>query len=126
MVKHTVAVELFYDSIWNDHTTDVRQTSPLSLKSGVSDPSQEATPAAATLVFENASGNLNPMNPNGTLVGKIGQNTPVRITLDSDARFYGEVASWKPRRDIKGNARVEVTCAGILRRFGRGVDPLHS
>jgi hypothetical protein len=126
VASHTVAVELFYDSAWNEHSTDAYQRDGMTMKSGVSDESQEATPGSAVFTFANRSGDMNPMNPNGALVGKIGQNTPIRITIDGDQRFYGEMAQWKPGRAIKGDAWVGATAAGILRRLGRGVDPLRS
>lgn len=126
MVRHTVVSELFYDGVWNYHTTDMRQTSALDISSGVSDISQEITPGAAKFSWDNPTGKMNPPNPKGALIGKIGQNTPIRISIDGSQRFYGEVAKWTPTRGVKGNAQVIATCAGILRRLGRGVDPLRS
>jgi hypothetical protein len=42
-------------------------------------------------------------------------------------RFVGEVSEWPPRWDTSGNdIRVLITASGILRRLGKGTDPLAS
>lgn len=126
MADHVLTAELFYDGVWNEHTSDVRQRDPVSTKTGVDDFGQEITPGAAELTWDSRTGKMNPTNPTGALIGKIGQNTPIRLGIDGDQLFYGEVAQWKPGRAVLGDAWVKATCAGILRRLGRGVDPLRS
>lgn len=127
MTKQDLTVELFYNSAWNAIpayvSTPVRITRERPAGS-------EPTPFTARVTLE---GIWNPKNPLSPLYGLAGQNTPIRFTLDTDTRFYGEVASWAPRRSLnydaatgRGKAETEVTANGILRRLGQGADPLHS
>jgi hypothetical protein len=48
------------------------------------------------------------------------------LAVPGTIRFTGEVASWKPRRAVKGDAWTEVTAKGVLHRLSQGATPLHS
>lgn len=126
VADHPITAELFYDGVWNDHSSDVRQRDAISYKIGVTDIGQNVTPGEAGLTWDNRTGKMNPMNLTGPLIGKIGQNTPFRLGVDGSQRFQGEVAQWTPDRAIRGDAWVVAECGGLLRRLGRGVDPLRS
>lgn len=131
VAKQDVTVELFYDAIWNDHTSRVYTRDPIQISRGRGDEQGEPTPGSASLTFSNMNGDLydgryNPRNPESSLYGKIGRNTPIRITNGSSVRFVGEIASWKPRRAIKGDAWTEVTAKGVLHRLSQGATPLRS
>lgn len=131
MAKQDVTVELFYNAVWNDHTVRVYTRDPIEITRGRSDEQGEPTPGEAKLTFSNMNGDLvddryNPRNPSSDLYGLIGRNTPVRITNGGSVRFVGEVASWKPRRAVKGDAWTEVTAKGVLHRLGQGASPLRS
>jgi hypothetical protein len=126
MAKQDVTVELFYDSVWNDHTSSIYGRDAIQITRGRSDEQGGPTPASCTLTFDNRTGTFNPRNPASTLYGLIGRNTPLRVTVGTSVRFVGEVSSWKPRRAIKGDAWTDVTASGLLRRTGQGASPLRS
>lgn len=65
-----------------------------------------------------ATGNTNATNPQFSY-------DDYAVTVD-DPLFMGEVASWSPRRAVKGDAWVECAAGGILRRLSQGDDPLDS
>jgi hypothetical protein len=136
MAQHDVTVELFYSGAWNDHTaTDEVYTGEathgrdVTITHGGREQSGGLTPATATLTFR--SWRFNPDNVTGDLYGLIGRNTPIRITVDGDVRFEGEVSSWTPQQSLGGDVQVpdrwvDVDAGGDLRRLEAGTDPLPS
>lgn len=124
MANHTLVLELFYDGVWNAAPVYVRDG--FKLKRGTASPGSDSEPASATLTIDNRSGAYSPRSVASSLYGKIGQNTRARLTIDSDVRLTGEVASWRPERAIKGDAWTKIEIAGVLQRIGRGTDPLDS
>jgi hypothetical protein len=128
VAKQDVTVELRYNSVWNDHTSDVLVQPPITVTPGREDESQQPAPARATLRFKGWA--YNPQNPASALYGLIGRYTGLRITVGSSIRFVGEVASWTPRQTLGGNSTpfrwVEVEAADVTRRLGTGTDPLEN
>lgn len=130
-----VTVEIYYDAAWNDITADVfDRDSPASItitrgrgpEGGV-----RADTGRASLELNNANGKYSPRNPNSTLYGKIGRNTPLRISYTYNAvtytRFVGEVTAWPARWDpSESDLWVQVEAWGILRRLEQGASPLKS
>lgn len=130
-----VTVELYYDSTWNDHTTDTLDrddTNSIVIERGRrSSEGSRCDPGHAILKFNNANGKYSPRNPNSELYGKIGRNTPIRISYEYDSvtyvRFVGEVTAWPSRWDpSETDVWVQVDAWGILRRLGQGASPLRS
>lgn len=127
MAKQGVVVELYFSGMWNTMPTYTRDSIRIARQRPEG---TEPSPATATLTLE---GFHNPLSPLSPLFGLAGQNTPIRITLPSDTRFYGEVSSWEPRRTVdhnpatgRGDAWTAITAAGILRRLGQGTDPFRT
>src|SRR5690554_5374573 len=99
-----------------------------------------ADPGSMTLMLNNGEssvqpgvvGRYSPKNPRSDLYGKIGRNTPIRVSAAvGDAplstRFVGEVVAWPPRWDVSEADRwVALEAAGILRRLGIPGRPLQS
>lgn len=75
-------VELFYDGVWNTLTEGVRESSAVTITRSVSAEGR-GDPMAASLTLGNRSGDHSPRDPNSSLYGKIGRNTPVRIAVDA-------------------------------------------
>ncbi len=109
--------ELFYDSRWNDISTDVFTRDDITLSYGQADEASELSPGKCRLTINNASGKYSPRNPYSPLYGKIGRNTPLRISLpgtvdsapsyDAGSFFTGTATgnfSWThtPVRDPQG------------------------
>lgn len=122
MAEHSVTFEVFYDGAW--HAAPVLDRDSFRVMRGVKTPGNDTDPAEGGLTLDNASGLWAPKSVLSGLYGKIGQNTPGRASLDGDVRMTGEVASWKPQRPVKGSGYTPIELGGVLRRIGRGTDPL--
>lgn len=131
-----VLVELLIDGVWTDITEDVYLRDEIEISRGRADEAPRADPAELSLTLNNRSGKYSARNPLSPLYGKIGRNTPIRVsvkgkTVDDEewqsVRVVAEVSSWPPKWDVSGEDRyVPITAAGILRRLGQGQKPLRS
>lgn len=132
MAKQDLLVELFYSSAWHDVTSRVYTRDLITINHGAGNEQTGVIPSDATLTFGNRDGEMNPDNRRSTLYGLIGHNTPIRISVDGDVRFSGQIVSWKPRRAMgaldttRGDAWVEVQAQGTIRRLGQGTSPVES
>jgi hypothetical protein len=131
VAEQVVVVELHYSGAWN--AAPVYERDPVTITRGYAGESRSQARSTATFALDNRDGDYNPGNPMSALYGLAGRNTPVRVTVGGDVRFVGEASAWKPRRTLdfdqgagRGNAWTEVEASGILRRMGRGNDPLRS
>jgi hypothetical protein len=130
--EQNVTVALYYGGTWN--TVPVYTRNLIRITRGTSPEGGDIMPATAELTIDNRTGTYDPSNPFSALYGRVGRNTPLRISVDSDVRFVGEVVSWKPRRSIedvdlatqRGDAWVTVEAAGQLWRYGQGEGDLRS
>lgn len=124
MVEHNTYLELFYDGAWQRVPALVRDQAKYTRgnKSFTNDTDQQQGSASIDDTLKMYS----PRNAFSVLAGKIGQNTPVRLTSDSSVRITGEVARWSPQLPVKGSAWTELDFGGILRRIGIGTDPIRS
>lgn len=81
MARQDVAVQLFYDGVWNDHTDSARIRTPIQITRGRGDEQSALTPSTCQLALDNRDGTFNPSNPSSSLFGKIGRNTPLRVAV---------------------------------------------
>lgn len=122
-----ISVELLIDGVWIDITDRVYSRDTISITRGKSDESNVADPSTSSLTLNNRNGDFSPRNPVSPYYGKIGRNTQLRISVDGQVRFNGEVSSWPQKWDTTGNdVWVPVEVAGILRRLNQGNNPLRS
>lgn len=136
MASHDAVTEIFYSSAWHDVSTSVRNQIEIVIDRGVDNPGDgvEVSKSNLSLTFDGRSGDLNPRNPVGALFGLIGQNTPIRVTLDSSTRYSGEIKTWTPGKTVdwagpgstRGDAWVDITAEGLLGRLRRGTLPAYS
>lgn len=125
MARQDLVAQLYYSGVWN---TVAAYIEPVIVNRD-RQPGSEPAPVSVTVSL---AGIHNPKDPLSPLWGVAGQNTPIRLTLDGETRFYGEVASWEPGRTLgydgmgRGKAWTTVQANGILRRLGQGADPLRS
>lgn len=124
MGNHSVEFELWYDGAW--HPAPILSRDKLRFRRGVTDPGSDSEPARASFTLDNSSGAYAPRSVVSALYGRIGQNTKGRLIIDGAVRMTGEVAKWAPTRSIKGSGSTRIELAGVLRRIGRGTDPLES
>jgi hypothetical protein len=125
VAKQDVTVELFYSGVWNEVPDAVYVRDPITITCGDADEAGQPPPASARLTL--AGHTYFPGNVTSPLYGLIGRYTPIRITVDTDQRFIGEVASWTPRMSTDLNDTwVLVKAFGISHRLEQGQDPLES
>jgi hypothetical protein len=126
-VKTSAKVELFYDGQWNDETAYAFTRNPIPIGRGRADESRHVEPSHAAITLDNRTGRFTPRNAASPLHGKIGRNTPVRVSNGASVRFTGEIPAWPPSWNHKGNdAWISVQAAGVMRRLGQGASPLRS
>lgn len=114
---------------WVDITADVRAEPGLTVRRGVRRPGHHADHTTLNLRLDNGAGRYSWHNPASDLHPHLGRNTPIRVSAGRAGgplvgRFWGEVSSWSRGWSTTGAARwVDLECAGLLRRWGRGASP---
>jgi len=130
-------VELFIDEAWHD-ITRLDQATPgvyyrdaIQITRGRADEGAQTDRSRCTFTLNNRDGRFSPRNPLGPYYGKIGRNTPCRVSIVRNGvrryRFHGEISEWPVRWDISGSdVWTEIEASGVLRRLGQGTSPLDS
>lgn len=122
MTEHGVTLEVFYDGAW--HPAVTLQRAPVEFMRGSETGDNDTEPAGTTLVLDDPAGMWAPKSAASPLVGKIGLNTPGRLVVDGTVQLAGELADWVPESPIRGSSWTTVQLGGVLRRLGRGRDPI--
>ncbi len=128
-----VMVEIVVDGQWTDITPLVmtRATTPITITYGQSDETSAVVPATCNFLLNNRDGRFSPRNAMSPLYGKIGRNTPCRVSVPlgfgKSYRFWGEIPAWPASWDTTGrDIWVAIGAAGPLRRFNQNNTPLRS
>ncbi|MEU4150829.1 hypothetical protein [Streptomyces sp. NPDC026659] len=130
--------ELFVDGAWADISNDVYERDPITITRGRTAQGEDVDPSRCTLTLNNTSGKYSPRNPVGTYYGKIGRNTPLRVSVmagsvaldlpgatgdyastpddasldvtgDIDIRFDATLSNWTdPQGDTSGLKNIEL------------------
>lgn len=117
----TVLVELSINSVWTDVTSYVLADT-IAIRHGASAESGNADPSECRLTFNNTDGRFTPDNPAGAWYGHIGRNTPLRVTVNGDVRFVGELSELPTEWDAAEALVVtRAVASGPLRRLVKGV-----
>lgn len=79
-------IDLHYDGSWNqvpneDTRTGEATSGGVAITRGASDEASQAQPGAMRLSLNNRDGKYSPRNPLSPLFGKIGRNTPLRVSV---------------------------------------------
>lgn len=127
----TSKVELELDGVWTDITDHCRVGAGIGISRGRQGEQSKASPARLDLQVNNSDGRFSPRCPTGLYYGKIGRNTPIRVTVtvagatNPSVRFLGEVAAWPIGWVLSESVVwVGVSAAGIRRRLGTGTGSL--
>lgn len=80
MANFDVRVELLAGR-WVDITGDVYTRDRIEIERGRPDETSDVDPAKCKLTINNRGGKYSPRNPNGPYYGRIGRNTPLRVTI---------------------------------------------
>ncbi|MCI0687021.1 MAG: hypothetical protein L0Y54_07275 [Sporichthyaceae bacterium] len=124
-----VSVAIYVFGSWIDITSDVfgEGRADIQVTRGRANEAGQVEASRCTMEINNRLGVYSPRNPLSWLYGQLGRNTPIRVTLPGDDRFYGEVPSWPQRWDRTGtDVWVPIEAAGVMRRLGQGATPLYS
>jgi hypothetical protein len=121
-------VELLIDGAWVEvvgtTTKDVLGRDGINITRGRTDWADRVQYSRATMSLKNPIGKYSPRHPASPFFGKLGRNTPLRVSMDGRIRFLGEVSEWPPRADP--DAYVPIEAAGLLRRLSRDPENLRS
>ncbi|MFI6274319.1 hypothetical protein [Streptomyces sp. NPDC050988] len=112
-----VLVELFYDGAWHDITDDVYVRDGINITRGRADYGQRVDPSKCTLTFNNGEskvapgviGRYSPRNPRSDLFGKIGRNTPIRVSVLAGGAFLGMPGAIGDRAATPDAAALDIT-----------------
>ncbi|MFG3510255.1 hypothetical protein ACGF5F_32685 [Streptomyces sp. NPDC047821] len=131
-----VTVELFVDGAWVDITSYVLTRDGggrIEISRGQSDEGAQVERSTCTFELNNRDGRFSPRNPSGPYYGKIGRNSPLRVSVPDPGtgaknyRFWGEVTKWPQAWDLAGvDFWVRVEAYGPLSRLEKGRIPTHS
>lgn len=117
-VPFNVVVELFYDAAWQDITNWVQQDQGISGRRGRGQWTDRVSPGEYSIVLRDDDLRWFPDNPMSPVYGKVGENTPLRITVEGHRRFVGEIGDVLPGADTSGNHRTATVKAyGKLRQL---------
>ncbi|MFE6683922.1 carbohydrate binding domain-containing protein [Streptomyces sp. NPDC057729] len=89
--------ELLLGGAWTDITRDLYTREPIQITHGTASEGAQADPASCSLLLNNKSGRYSPRNPLSPYYGKLGRNTPVRVTVpgvESYLALDGAVTSY--------------------------------
>ncbi|MFD6275843.1 hypothetical protein ACFWFI_09750 [Streptomyces sp. NPDC060209] len=114
-----VRTELQIGGTWTDITADVYTRDPITITRGSADEASSSEPSGCSLTLNNKLGKYSPRNPMSPHYGKIGRNTPVRVSVEgpeSYLQLQGTTSSYArtpdaAALDITGDLdlRVEAT-----------------
>lgn len=76
-----IKTELLIDGAWSDVSGDVYNREPMQITHGRADEAARADVSKASFTLNNRDGKYSPRNYRSPLYGKIGRNTPVRISV---------------------------------------------
>lgn len=124
----SITVEFFIDGAWVDvtsvdddtHVLGLEGRNAITIQRGGRPESGRTPPTTVQFQYQDNNGLLNEANPLSTYWRKVGQYTPVRISVGSDIRAVVELASLEPDIDELGNVVLDVQAAGLLKRLGQG------
>lgn len=77
-----IQVDLKIDGAWTEITSDVYRRDQITITRGRSNEEGTIGPSNCFLTLNNRSGKYSPRNPTGVYYGKIGRNTPIRVSVN--------------------------------------------
>ncbi|MET0426651.1 MAG: hypothetical protein ABW046_22480 [Actinoplanes sp.] len=117
---------------WTNITADVRRDdgNGVRITDGVtSHESRRAAPSRCTFQLDNRDGKYSPRNPASPYYRLLKLNTEIRVTIEGEGQFWGEVSSawptvWTPGAPSSGDAWVPIEAQGRSRRDNADTEPM--
>lgn len=128
MGKQAVKVELFYGGSWHDVAAadQVFADTPITIVRGGTDETPTPRPSTITLRLNNDDDRFRTSNPMSPLYGLAGVNTPLRVSVGSAIRGYGQASSWSCDETsdfrpspARGMAWADLQAGGLLQQIGQ-------
>lgn len=123
-MSHEIDVEILIDGSWVSICDDTLGRDRIRITRGRQDWASRVEYSRADITLKNAQGRYSPRNPQSPYYGKLGRNTPLRVTVDGRPRFLGEVAEWPQR--AAPDIHVPLEAVGVLRRLSEREEALRS
>ncbi|WP_435969302.1 hypothetical protein [Streptomyces sp. Qhu_M48] len=98
--------ELHYDGVWNP--VRVRESTPVEITRGLAGKGTRAEPAVTELTLGNRGGEVSAHDPTSALFGKIGRNTPIRLSVDAGGPHLAFPANGAPLVSTPDHASLGV------------------
>lgn len=112
-----VLVALYYDGAWHTVTQDALSREPITIERGRADEAQRVDPTKCRLLFNNGAskvapgvtGRYSPRNPYSDLFGKIGRNTPVKVSVNAGTPWLALTGTALDRARTPDAAALDIT-----------------
>ncbi|WP_051811951.1 hypothetical protein [Kitasatospora sp. MBT63] len=106
----TTLVEMSVDgTTWTDITDDVYNRDPIVITGGRSREGARVDPGKCSLTLDNRSGRYSPRNPLGPYYGRIGRNTPLRVSVKEGPPFLRLSGTAGSRAGTPDHASLDIT-----------------
>lgn len=101
-----VQIEAQAGGEWLDITGNTYTRDPLSFSGGRGDEASSADPGKCSLTLNNKDGRYSPKNPESELYGRIGRNTPLRVSVRGVGESHMDVDGTLPNYASTPDASV--------------------
>jgi hypothetical protein len=114
-----IQADLMIDGAWTDITSDVYVRDEIRIERGRANEGGQVDAGSCSLTLNNRSGKYSPKNPTGVYYGKIGRNTPIRISVNTGTTFLDLTSSTGQRASTADHASLDITGDIDVRFEGR-------
>lgn len=104
-----IQVDLEIDGAWTEITSDVYGRDAIDIRRGRSNEEGQIGPGACSLTLNNRSGKYSPRNPTGVYYGKIGRNTPIRVSVNHGEAYLNIADTVGDRGTTVDHASLDIT-----------------
>lgn len=128
MPEHAFDAQMQVNGVWLNVTSDVRQTSVVTVSKGGGEVSQAPKPSTLALTFNDPVGKYRPDRAMSPFYGQVGRNTPIAVPGG-----IFEISGWSPDRTVdhdpalgRGDQTTDIDAGGLLRRVGTWTNNVQS
>lgn len=104
-----IQVDLKIDGAWTGSTSDVYRRDAIRISRGRSNEEGQIGPGSCELTLNNRSGKYSPRNPTGIYYGKIGPNTPIRVSVNHGDPYLDIADTDGDRATTADHASLDIT-----------------
>lgn len=104
-----IQVDLQIDGAWTEITSDVYRRDSIVISRGRQNEEGQHGPGRCELTLNNRSGKYSPRNPTGTYYGKIGRNTPIRVSVNHGTPYLSIADTSGDKGTTADHASLDIT-----------------